>query len=658
MAIEKKQILNRAYILSGLIFLFSVAIIYKLIEIQFVEGDAYRGLAEQTTVKKFEIKANRGNIYSSDGSLLATSVSRFDVRMDPVCISDKDFEKGIKGLSKSLSKMLGKSPGFYENYIRKARKNKNRYLFITRGLDYNDYQELKKYPIFKLGTYRGGLIIEQHTKREHPIGQMAERLVGFDDYRGKVGVEGYFYEFLRGKKGQRLKQKIAKGQWKPISDNNEIEPVDGKDIVTTIDLKMQDIAHNALLDQLIKFEADHGTVVVMEVKTGEIKAISNLGRLKEGVYAEQRNYAVWETHEPGSTFKLMGIVAALEDKVIDTSDVIDTEKGVLTFYRRKVRDSHHGGYGKISAARVFEVSSNVGMVKIINENYKDDPIKFVKALEKMSVGKKLGLTIKGEGNPKIPSPEDKDWNGLSLPWMAYGYGVSFTPLQMLTFYNAIANNGEMVKPQFIKEIRTHNNTVTTFEKEVINPKICSQETVNMVKEMMKNVVKRGTAANIYEENFSMAGKTGTCQTEYWKEGGPSYIASFAGFFPAEEPEYSCIVVIHKPNKKKGYYGNIVAAPVFKRIANKIYSETPVQDELILKEELTQINSDYKSFYKKVNKEYKKVPDLKNMSGMDAIPLLENMGLKVNAVGVGKVRSQSIKPGVKVEKGSVISISMS
>ncbi len=658
MAIEKKQILNRAYILSGLIFLFSIAIVYKLIVIQFVEGDAYRGLAEQTTVKKFEIKANRGNIYSSDGSLLATSVSRFDVRMDPVCISDKDFENGIKGLSTSLSKMLGKSPGFYENYIRKARKNKNRYLFITRGLDYNDYQELKKYPIFKLGTYRGGLIIEQHTKREHPIGKMAERLVGFDDYRGKVGVEGYFYEYLRGKKGQRLKQKIAKGQWKPISDNNEIEPVDGKDIVTTIDLKMQDIAHNALLDQLVKFEADHGTVVVMETKTGEIKAISNLGKLKDGTYAEQRNYAVWETHEPGSTFKLMGMVAALEDKVIDTSDVIDTENGVLTFYRRKVRDSHHGGYGKISAARVFEVSSNVGMVKIINGNYKDDPKKFVEALNRMSVGKKLGLNIKGEGIPKIPNPEDKDWNGLSLPWMAYGYGVSFTPLQMLTFYNAIANNGEMVKPKFIKEIRTQNKTVATYEKEVINPKICSQETINKVKEMMKNVVKRGTAANIYDKNFSMAGKTGTCQTEYWKEGGRSYIASFAGFFPADNPEYSCIVVIHKPNKKKGYYGNVVAAPVFKKIANKIYSETPVQDELILRNELTQIDSNYKSFYKKVNKEYKKVPNLKNMSGMDAIPLLENMGLKVNAVGVGKVRSQSIKPGVKVEKGSVISISMS
>ena len=481
-----------------MIVLFAVAIIYKLIEIQFVHGDDYRSLAEQNTVKTFEIKANRGNVYTADGSLLATSISKFDVRMDPISVSDKDFEKGIRELSKSLSKMLGKSAGFYENSIRKARANKNRYLFITRNLSFNEYQELKKFPIFKLGTYKGGLIIEQRTVREHPIGKMAERAVGFDDYRGKVGIEGYFYEYLRGKNGQRLKQKIAKGQWKPISDNNEIEPIDGRDVITTIDLKIQDIAHYALLEQLEKFDAEHGTVVVMETKTGEIKAISNLGKTKKDTYSARRNYAVWESHEPGSTFKLMGMVVALEDKVIDTSQIIDTENGVISFYKRKVRDSHRGGYGKISAARVFEVSSNVGMVKIINDHYKDNPKKFIDGLNRMSIGKKLGLSIKGEGNPVIPNPDDKEsWNGLSLPWMAYGYGVSFTPLQTLTFYNAIANNGEMVKPQFIKEIRTQSNSITTFDKEVINPKICSQETIDKVKVMMQNVVKRGTAENIY-----------------------------------------------------------------------------------------------------------------------------------------------------------------
>ena len=577
--------------------------------------------------------------------------------MDPVSISDEDFEKGIKDLSKELSKMLGKSASFYENYIRKARVNKNRYLFITRNLSYNEYLTLKSFPIFKLGTYRGGFIVEQRTEREHPIGKIAERAVGYDDYRGKVGIEGSFYEFLRGKNGKRLKQKIAKGQWKPISDNNEIEPIDGRDIITTIDLNIQDVAHHALLGQLEKFNADHGSVVVMETKTGEVKAISNLGRTSEGTYFEQRNYAIYEAQEPGSTFKLMSMVVALEDKVIDTATVVDTEKGVITFYGRKVRDSHHGGYGKISASRVFELSSNVGIVKIISENYKDNPQKFVDGLSKMNIGKKIGLPIKGEGESMIPDPKDKNWSGLSLPWMAYGYGLTITPLQTLTFYNAIANNGEMVKPRFVKEIRTQSNLITNFEKEVINPKVCSQQTIDYVKDMMLNVVTRGTATNIYDENYSMAGKTGTCQTDYWK-GDTQYVSSFVGYFPADNPMYSCIVVIHKPDKKIGYYGNVVAAPVFKQIAQKIYSETPMQDEVEFQSENALVTKNFESYYPKANAKYKTVPNVTKMPGMDAVSLLENLGFKVRFTGVGKVKSQSIKPGVELKKGTEIALELS
>lgn len=658
MPVEKKQILHRAYLVAGFMVLFAGAIVYKLFQIQFVEGEQYVELAQQNTVKTFEIAANRGNVYTADGSLLATSVSKFDIRMDPISVKEEDFESGIKDLSKELSKMLGKSPGFYENYIRKARASKNRYLFITRNLSYNEYQRLKKFQIFKLGPYKGGLITEQRTVREHPIGKIAERAVGYDDYRGRVGIEGSFYEFLRGKNGKRLKQKIAKGQWKPISDNNEIEPIDGRDIITTIDLNIQDIAHHALLEQLEAFEADHGTVVVMETKTGEVKAISNLGRTSSGTYFEQRNYAVYESHEPGSTFKLMGMVVALEDKVIDTSYMVDTQNGEISFYRRKVRDSHRGGYGVISASRVFEVSSNVGIVKIIDKFYKDQPEKFVQGLEDLNVGMKIGLPIKGEGNPIIPKPKDADWNGLSLPWMAYGYGVSLTPLQTLTFYNAIANNGEMVKPKFVKEIRTQSNSISNFDREVINPKICSQETINKVKVMMENVVKRGTAENIYDPNFSMAGKTGTCQTEYWKESGTQYISSFVGYFPAEDPLYSCIVVIHKPNKKIGYYGNIVAAPVFKKIAHKIYSETPIQSELTLENSNSEVEQKFETYYQAVNTSHKAVPDVRNMVGMDAIPLLENLGFKVKAKGVGSVKYQSVKPGEKLEKGKLIELKLS
>ena len=658
MATDKKQILNRLYILTAILFLFAVAIGYKLVQIEFIQGEKYRVKAEEGTVKTFEIAANRGSVYTSDGSLLATSVSRYDIRMDAVTISNEDFENGIKGLSNSLSEMFGKKPGYYENKIRKARANKNRYLFIVRNLSYSEYQRLKNFPIFNLGTYRGGFIVEQRTVREHPIGKIAERAVGYDDYRGRVGIEGSFYEYLRGKKGKRLKQKIAKGQWKPLNDNNEIEPIDGKDIITTIDLQIQDVAHHALLGQLEKFEADHGSVVVMETKTGEIKAISNLGRTSKGTYFEQRNYAVYESHEPGSTFKLMGMVVGLEDKVIDTGQVVDTEKGVIRFHGKPVRDSRHGGYGEISAARVFEVSSNVGIVKLINENYGENPSKFVKGLERLGIDKKIGLPIKGEGEPKIPNPKDKNtWNGLSLPWMAYGYGVSITPLQTLTFYNAIANNGEMVKPRFVKEIRAQGNVISTYEKEVINPKICSQETIDKVKVMMENVVRRGTADNIYDPNFSMAGKTGTCQTDYWTD-NTQYISSFVGYFPADEPKYSCIVVIHKPDKKLGYYGNIVAAPVFERIARKIYTETPMVEEVEYASRLEEVDKEYNQYYEQVNAPHSKVPDVRKMAGMDAVALLENLGFKVVSSGIGKVRSQSVKAGTELKKGEVIKLEMS
>lgn len=659
MGIEKKNILNRLYLLAGFMFLFASAITYKLIDIQFVKGDFYRKKAEERTVRNFEIKANRGNVYTADGSLLATSVSKFDIRMDAVTVSNENFEKNIKGLSKALSNMLGKSESFYENYIRKARKNKNRYLLITRNLSYNEYIKIKGFPIFNLGTYKGGIIAEQRTIREHPIGKIAQRAVGYDDYRGRVGIEGNFHHFLQGKSGQRLKQKIAKGQWKPLNDNNEVEPVDGKDIITTIDLNVQDIAHHALLGQLEKFEADHGSVVVMETKTGEIKAISNLGRNKEGKYYERLNYAVGESHEPGSTFKMMSMVVALEDNVIDTATIVDTEKGRYKVYDRTVRDTHKGGYGKISAAKVIEVSSNIGIVKLIEKHYGDNPQKFIDGLKRMEVGNLLNLPIKGEGVPSLPDPKNKKtWYGTSLAWMTHGYGVSLTPMQILTFYNAIANNGEMVKPRFIKEIRTQDKVIRRFDKEVINPKICSQATIDKVKEMMKNVVKRGTATNIYNKNYELAGKTGTCQTEYWT-GKTQYISSFSGYFPAENPQYSCIVVIHKPNKKIGYYGSDVAGPVFKQIAHKIYTETPLLDKINgLQENPEIINKKYNSFYEIAREQTQTMPNVKNMSGMDAVALLENLGMKVKFKGTGKVIFQSIKAGEELNKNAIIQLTLS
>jgi cell division protein FtsI (penicillin-binding protein 3) len=657
LAATKKGILNKLYFVFVFITLFLAAIIVKLTDIQFDEGEKYREMSEHLTLKNDTIFANRGNVFSADGSLLATSMSQYEIRMDAYTVDGEEFEKNIRSLSVELSKMLGKPAKEWENKIRKARTNKNRYLFITKKLGYTDYMKIKSFPIFNLGMYKGGFIAEQSTVRAHPLGKVAERTIGYDDYRGAPGIEGAYRDYLNGKFGWRLKQKIAQGQWKPINDTNEKEPIDGKDIVTTIDINIQDIAHHSLLRQLEIYEADHGCVVVMETKTGEIKAISNLGKNANGTYYERLNYAVGESNEPGSAFKVMSMVVALESKVIDTSTMVDTGAGKYMMHGRSISDSHRGGFGKISAARALEVSSNIGFARLIEENFGQNPEKFINYLRGMHLNEKIGLPIKGEGIAEIPGPGDKKWSKNALPSIAYGYNISLTPLQILTFYNAIANNGEMVKPRFIKEIRSRDKNVETFDKEVINPAICSKETIDKMHEMLKNVVMRGTGKKLYAENFSMAGKTGTARTEYWNadwDTNRRYISSFTGYFPAENPKYSCIVVIHKPKAQTGYYGADVSGPVFKDIAQKIYTSKSEIDKIDNKTpRFKSIENDYNTYFTMSNKEIDSIPNVTGMPGMDAISLLENLGLKVSYMGNGKVAGQSLNAGEKIIKGSTI-----
>jgi len=667
----KKSITSKFYIVSIAMALFFMVIGFKVFDLQYLSGDKYRELAKQTTVKRDTIFANRGNVYASGGNLLATSMSKFTIRMDPLSVDDKIFEKNIAGLSDELSNLLGGSSEYYENKIRDAKKKRNRYLLITRNIGYNDYVRMKQFPIFNLGVYRGGFIAEQKTVRAHPIGKIAERTIGYDDHRGGAGIEGAFTEYMEGQNGWRLKQKMAKGQWKPINDVNEREAEDGRDVVTTIDVNIQDITHYALLKQLEYFEADHGCAVVMETETGEIKAISNLGRTSTGGYYEKRNYAVWESHEPGSTFKLASLMIGLEDKVIDTSTVVDTGKGKMYVHNRKVEDSEVGGHGKISMARAFEVSSNVAIVKEIKKHYDGKPQKFIQKLKKFGLDKQTGVKIKGEGKPFIPEPGDKQWSNIALEWMSWGYGVSVTPLQMLTFYNAVANDGEMVKPRFIKELRVGNQVEKRFDKVVLDDKIASQETIDKVRKVMENVVKKGTAEDIYSPNFSMAGKTGTAKKwipvhkneEGEFEGGyyssKRYVASFAGFFPAKNPKYSCIVVVHDPLKEKGYYGAKVAAPVFKEIAQKIYTSTPINNQSVSDTvALASLNKSYDNYYAKLRKYKTIMPNVKGMNAMDAIALLENMGLSVQIKGNGRVKEQSVNSGDKVKKGATIYLKLS
>ncbi|QIH38478.1 transpeptidase family protein [Flavobacterium sp. Sr18] len=667
MAVEDKYISYRIYLVAFVIFLMAIAIAVKLTNIQWVEGDYYRKLAKERTVRNFVIPANKGNIYSADGSLLATSIPNYEIRFDALAPKVESFEKNVKSLSDSLATVLGKPASFFENELRKARANKNRYYLIARNLSYTEYFKIKGFPLFNLGANKGGIIIEQETIREHPIGKIAERTVGYErtsngeSLDGK-GIEWAFRKYLNGKDGKILKQKIAKGQWKPIRDINEVDPQDGYDVISTIDVYVQDIAHHALLKQLELYQADHGCVVVMETKTGHVKAISNLGRANDGTYYETTNYAVAESHEPGSTYKLADLMALFEDKKADTSTVYDSKGGVVVYSGKKVRDSHQGGYGKISLGRGFELSSNTVLVQAVYNAYKDEPSRFVNHLNNFGLNKTLGLSIKGEGIPYIPQPSDKNWSNISLPWMAFGYGVHITPLQTLAFYNAVANDGEMVKPQFVSEIKEWNRTIKKYEKEVLIPRICSPQTISKLRAVLANVVKKGTASKLYSKDFSMAGKTGTAAVNYGKAGGVGkyYASSFVGYFPADEPKYSCIVVVHKPNTAmNNYYGADVAGPVFKRIAQKIFTDAPSTNEIKnLDRKIPKQENNYDSYFVKSQKKQQIIPNLKGMSGMDAVALLGNLGMKVKVQGVGKVKKQSLEPGQNLVKNTTILLELS
>ena len=668
MAVEDKNISYRIYLVAFVIFLMAMAVTVKLTNIQWVEGDYYRKLAKDRTVKNFVIPANKGNIYSSDGSLLATSIPNYTIRFDAVTPKAEDFEKNIAPLSDALSKLLKKPSSYFEEVLRKARANKNRYTLIAEDLSYTQYDAIKSFPLFEKGANKGGIIVEQKTVREHPIGIIAERTIGYDriDPDGmlkRVGIEGAFGKYLNGKDGKVLKQKIAKGQWKPIRDINEVDPQDGYDVISTLDVYIQDIAHHALLKQLEEYGAEHGCVVVMETKTGQVKAISNLGRdEKTGNYYETINYAVAESHEPGSTFKLVDMMALLDDNKIDTTKVYDSNGGTIIYRGRKVRDSHEGGYGKISVGRGFEVSSNTIMVQAVYDNYKNNPKQFTDRVDNLGLNKSLGLPFQGEGIPKIPHPSDKNWSAISLQWMAFGYGVAVTPLQTLTLYNAVANNGEMVKPQFVSEIKEWSKTIKKFDKQIINPKIASATTIKKLKSLLQNVVKRGTASKLYSKDFSMAGKTGTAQANYGTNGGNDkhYISSFVGYFPAENPKYSCIVVVHKPNTSlNNYYGADVAGPVFKRIAQKIFTDAPSTNEIKnIDKKIEKQDLKYQEYYTKAEKVKDTIPNLKGMSGMDAVALLGNLGIKVKIKGIGKVKNQSIPAGEKFSKNTTILLELS
>lgn len=676
--------------------LFGIAVIVKISHIQFVEGEEWTKLSEQITFDYKKIKATRGNIYSDNGSLLATDLPFYKVAFDPRLAKDKIFKSGIDSLSMLLARYYkDKSATEYKRMIQDARTANRQYIILNRKqINYQTKKIMSEWPIFRNGRYGGGVIFEKIDVRYRPFSNLSRRTVGFVNENGKgAGLEYSFNEALGGQDGEALFQKIAGSTWKPVYDVNNIKSKDGLDIQTTIDINLQDVAETSLHRAMEHHEADAGTVVVMEVSTGHIKAISNLTR-QGNSYNEIFNHAIGGLFEPGSTFKLVTMMALLEESNIKLTDSIDTGNGELTFYKNTVKDHHDGGYGKLTIRDAFVLSSNVAMAKLLDNNFGLKPDKFVDLVDELKLSKPLGLQIKGEGYPKIFRPGSKGWSGITLPWMAYGYGFEVTPLHTLTLYNAIANNGKMIKPIFVTAISKADQVKKEFETETLNSRICSSSTLNKLRMLLEGVVEEGTASNLKNAHYKIAGKTGTAQILENGRYTKKYITSFVGYFPAHDPKYTAIVLIKNP---KGWrqYGNNVAGPVFKEIADNIYSRDinlhmamekkkvleygvfPViqagkQDELtMLCNELgvsnhTKTDEDWiravrngnSVLWDKNTPAKDQVPNVKGMTFRDAIFLLEQSGLHVEYNGKGRVVNQSLTPGSKVSKGKTIHISLS
>ena len=567
----------------------------------------------------------------------------------------------------------------------KSRREQKQYLRLQSGVRYSELQKVKTLPILKEGRYNGGFVYTQQTNRTNPFDPLCNRTIGYNRQKNDVGIERAYDLFLKGKNGKQLMQKINGGIWKPLSNNHDIEPIPGSDVYSTIDIRIQDIAQTALLKSLEKFEAKNGSVILMDVQTGAIRAMSSLQRTEEGKYAENYNHAIGSAYEPGSTFKLASLLVALEENKIDTSTVVDTKNGAFKFYDRTMKDSNYnkGGYGKISVGKAFELSSNIGIARTIVDHYKDAPQQFIDRLSRLGINQKLDFELIGEAQPWIKNTTDSTWSGVSLPWMAYGYELEMTALQILAFYNAVANNGNLVKPRLVDHVRSGQRLVQFKDIEVLNPSICSEKTIGILQDLLERVVISGTATNIYSDKYSCAGKTGTAQIAQGGSYGTEYRASFVGYFPSENPKYSCIVVVTKPKKEIGFYGNVVAAPVFKELRDALFAEEAVEVPVFAED----IIHSYVGTYEEINalhqvldrpstllksksliyfqdNQFKalalkdqSMPNVEGMAAMDALYILENLGLEVQIEGKGLVKSQSIKPGIEIIENQKVALRM-
>jgi cell division protein FtsI (penicillin-binding protein 3) len=683
-----------------LVALAACAIPYKIAVVQVKEGEKWRAKAEQVNFQYREVPATRGNIYATDGSLLATSLPFYRVAIDPTMAKDADFKPGIDSLARNLAAFYkDKSATAYKRMIQDARGDKKRYLILNRRqIGYQEMQKMAKWPIFREGRLGGGVIFEKVEQRYRPFNSLASRTVGFlneDDYG--AGIEYSFNNYLKGKDGKALFQRLAGGVWKPVFDAEDIKPDNGYDVFTTLDVNIQDVAETALRRQLTDRNAAFGSVIVMEVKTGHVKAMANLQRNKSGVgYSESYNYAVGDigNTEPGSTFKLVSMMALLEENKISLNEKIETGNGAHRFYNQTMYDAKNGGFGTITIREAFEKSSNVAISKLVDMHFGSSPSKFMAYMDKAGLAEPFELQLSGEGKPFFKKPGSKTWYGTSLPWISIGYESKLNPIHTLAFYNAVANDGVMMKPLFVKGVGRGNTLVETYEPQILRKQIASEKTIKQLQELLEGVVLRGTARNILNENYQIAGKTGTAQKIINGKYTETYYTSFAGYFPADRPKYSMIVVIDSPNGFAAYGGD-VSAPVFKEIADRIYALdmdlNPVDQSKIFLAENQISRMPYVSAGKgeelqgifdelgvvaktpstedwikasmvsekielQINDTEKAVvPDVSGMSLRDALFVLENKGLKVNYKGKGRVLEQSITPGSKLTPDATINL---
>lgn len=674
----RKDILWRMLLVLGGSIAFGGLLIFSVGDLQFSEKDYWLNKADSLTLKYMEIDARRGNVYASNGELLASSIPFYKLHFDATVMNRDSFINYQNLFSTSFSKILGnRSTLAYKIFFKNAFRTRARYGLLMRKASYLQVKKIKKLPVFKQGTYKSGLIIEEFTTREKPFGMLASRTIGF--YRSQVGgagIERTFNTELKGLNGKKLYQKIA-GGYRPINAENVVDPQEGYDLHTHLDIQMQDIVENALYKGLEKHQAHHGTAIVLDVKTGHIKAIANLTKANDA-YAERFNYAIGEGYEPGSTFKIMSMMALIEDGYVDLDDSIDTELGETNFYGRKMLDSEKGEHSLMSFKEVIEKSSNVGTSKLINRYYKKQPRKFLTHIKNAQLMNKTGVQIKGEASPTFYSPDNATWSLTTLPWMSIGYELKLTSLQLLAFVNAIANKGNWVKPTLISHLSSFGKIVKKYP--VQKPqRICSKATAEKINQVLKGVVENGTGRGLNDLSFSCAGKTGTALIAPYSQ--KKYNASFVGYFPADEPRYSCIVVVNKPSMGQ-FYGASVALPIFKEIAQKTnslhlynpwskdttyvphlyaFSEDlkKIADELDLSMGKTMHGKIYRFGAEKlsIDSSFEKllVPNFYNLGLATSSHIAHKLGLKVQATGRGKVVAQLPHVGSEINSGSTLKL---